>query len=77
MRRLRHHGIYKLPDATRPFYPITAGEKLYLYDYKFGSRVPPRFVVEEDGRLVNWHGDLMPMTIEDLIDTNEDCCHRE
>lgn len=71
MRRLRYYGIYKLPGVVRPVYPIPAGDKFYLYDYKFGSSIPPRFMVEADGRVVNWHGDLMPLTIEDLVDTGE------
>lgn len=71
LRRLRHYGIYRLPGIARPVYPIPAGGKFYLYDSKFGLGVPPRFVVEEDGRLVNWHGDQMSLTIEDLVDTGE------
>ena len=77
LRRLRHYGIYKLPGVARSVYPVPAGEKYHLYDYKFGLSVPPRFVVEEDGRLVNWHGEQLPLTVEDLVDTGEDYDHRE
>jgi hypothetical protein len=71
MRQLRPYGIYKLPGALRPVYPVPAGGKVYLYDFKFGSGVPPRFVVEDDGRIVNWHGESMPFNVNDLIDTGE------
>jgi hypothetical protein len=77
MRHLRLYGIYKLPGVTRPVYPIPAGGKFYLYDFRFGSSVPPRFVVEEDGRVVNWHGDQMLTTVDDLIDTGESYDYRE
>ncbi len=77
MRRLRDYGIYRLPGVSRPVYPITISGKLYLYDYKFDSSVPPRFAVEDDGRLVNWHGEQMPLTVEDLIDTGENYDHLE
>lgn len=71
MRRLREYGIYRLPGAMRPIYSIPTSGKFYLYDVEFGSNVPPRFVVEEDGCLVNWHGDQMRPTVEDLIDTGK------
>jgi hypothetical protein len=77
MRHLRPYGIYKLPDVLRPAYPVPAGGKFYLYDFKFGSSVPPRFVIEEDGRIVNWHGELMPFTANDLIDTGESFDHQK
>jgi hypothetical protein len=71
MRHLRLYGIYTLPGVLRPVYPIPAGGKFYLYDVKYGSSVPPRFVIEEDGRIVNWHGEQTSLTANDLIDTGE------
>jgi hypothetical protein len=71
MRRLRHYAIYRLPGIARPVYPILAGGKFHLYDFKFGLSVPPRFVIEDDGHLVNWHGDQMTLTVEDLIETGD------
>jgi hypothetical protein len=71
MRHLRLYGIYKLPGMLRPVYPISAEGKFYLYDAKYGTSVPPRFVVEEDGRIVNWHGERTSLTDNDLIDTGK------
>jgi hypothetical protein len=77
LRCLRHYGIYRLPGVARPIYPIPAGEKFYLYDFKFGSSLPPRFVVEEEEHLFNWHDEQLPFTVEDLVDTGEDYAHQE
>ena len=74
---LRHYGIYMLPGVERPVYAIPSDRKFYLYDFKFGSSIPPRFVIGEDGRLINWHGEQMPLTVEDLIDTGESYKVRE
>jgi hypothetical protein len=72
---LRRYGIYKLPGVARPVYLFPADGKYYLYDYKYGLSVPPRFVIEEDGHLLNWHGDQMSLTIEDLEDTGDSYNH--
>jgi hypothetical protein len=77
LRRLRHYGIYRLPGVVRPVYAIHAGGKFCLYDFKFGSSLPPRFVVEEDGHLLNWHDVQLPSTVEDLVDTGEDYAHQK
>lgn len=77
MRQLRLYGIYKLPGVLRPIYPFPVGGIFYLYDFKLGSSVPPRFIIDDDGRVVNWHGERMSLTVDDLIDTGDSFYQKE
>jgi hypothetical protein len=71
MRRLRTNGIYKPPGIVRPVYARPSGGGYLLYDFEHGPRLPPRFVVSSDGRVLNWHGEEVGWTIDGLEDTGE------
>ena len=72
MIQLRHRGVYKLPGEQRKVIAFDVGQSsYYLYDYEFGTRLPPRFKIDADGRLINWFQDFPIWAIEDLIDTEE------
>lgn len=71
MRRLRIHGIYKIPGVARPVYVSVSGENYLLMDSVLGPAIPPRFKVSADGRITSWLGEEMAWSIEDLEDTGE------
>ncbi|HYJ45344.1 MAG TPA: hypothetical protein VEV81_01935 [Pyrinomonadaceae bacterium] len=72
MRQLRNYRIYKLPGVERSFYLIPASDDTcLLYDCELGTRVPPRFEVAGDERIINWHHEDTGWTVDDLIDTGE------
>jgi hypothetical protein len=71
MRRLRTYGIYKLPGVSRPVFAVPAEGGYLLYDSLLGEDLPPRFKVEPDGRVTNWHGDRMEVSLEEFEDTGE------
>lgn len=69
--KLRNGGIYQLPNAQRSVFAMAIGDEFYLYDTAFGARLPPRYIVHTDGKLINWFNDFPSWTIEDLVDTGE------
>ena len=70
--RLRNYGIYRLPNELRPVFAHTPNDtEFYLYDCRMGRRLPPRFIVQPDGKLINWFGDFPVWTVADLVDTGE------
>jgi len=72
MRLLRNYGVYKLPEHVRQVYAVRAGDGAYLlYDRELGPAIPPRFEAFPDGRVRNWHGDFIPWSTEDFLDTGE------
>lgn len=71
MRRLRAHGIYKLPGVSRSVYVVPAGDGYLLFDSSLGEELPPRFEVTPKGRVTNWHGDRMEVSVEEFEDTGE------
>ncbi len=72
MKQLRDYGIYNLPGIKRELYLVPSGKQTYfLYDCEFGSRLPPRFSVANNGCLINWFKDSTLWTVDDLIDTGE------
>jgi hypothetical protein len=71
MRRLRAYGIYKLPGVSRPVYVVPAGGGYLLYDSLLGEELPPRFEITPEGRVTNWHGDRMEVSVEEFEDTGE------
>lgn len=77
MRQLRAYGIYKLPGVSRPVFALPAGGGYFLYDSPRGQVLPPRFEVSPDGRVTNWHGEELEMTVEELEDTGETYSPRE
>jgi hypothetical protein len=70
MRQLRAYGIYKLP-CIRPVFAMPAAAGFLLFDAALGQDLPHRFEVEASGRLKNWHGDELLLTVEQLEDTGE------
>ena len=77
MRQLRAYGIYKLPGVSRPVFAVPDGGGYLLYDSLLGRDLPPRFGVKPDGRVTNWHGDELGLSVEDLEDTGEMYTSRE
>ncbi len=72
MRQLRNHRIYRLPYVERSLYLVSTTDGTFLlYDCELGSRVPPRFEITNDARIINWHGEDTGWTVDDLIDTGE------
>ena len=72
MRQLRNYRIYRLPGIERSFFLAPTNDDTYLlYDCELGTRVPPRFEVAGDGRIINWHQEDTLWTVDDLIDTGE------
>ena len=72
MRQLRNYRIYQLPNVERSlFLASTADDTYLLYDCELGERVPPRFEITNDERIINWHGEDTGWTVVDLIDTGE------
>ena len=71
MRKLRPYGIYKLPGELRPLYAVPSYDGYHLYDWEYGTRLPPRFEVKPDGRVESWHGEPVAWHAADLIDTGE------
>lgn len=70
MRRLTNYGIYRLPGVGRELVALRdRGGGFLLYDDEYDMRLPPRFEVRADGRIVNWHGEVTKWMAEDLIDT--------
>ena len=67
MYTLRPHAVYRLPGVSRPLLavPVDNGDYL-LYDSELGPAAPPRFTVDSEGRLVDWHGEQTPWTAADL-----------
>ena len=72
MRQLRNYRIYRLPNVERSlFLASTTDDAYFLYDCELGDRVPPRFEITSDERIINWHGEDTGWTVDDLIDTGE------
>jgi hypothetical protein len=71
MRQLRNGGVYQPPGDLRPVFAVRAGGVYYLYDRVYGAALRPRFRVEPDGGVTDWHGDRASWTAEDLVDTGE------
>jgi hypothetical protein len=72
MRQLRNHRIYRLPKVGRGLFLASTPEETYLlYDCELGDRLPPRFEINSDERIINWHGEDTGWTVDDLIDTGE------
>lgn len=72
LTRLRNFGIYKLPNEQRSVFAHTSNDhEFYLYDCRIGMRMPPRFIVQPDGKLINWFNDFPVWTVNDLVDTGE------
>ena len=71
MRRLRAYGIYKLPGVSRPVFVVPAGGGYLLYDSLLGEEMPSRFEVTPEGRVTNWHGDRIEVSVEEFEDTGE------
>jgi hypothetical protein len=73
MSRLKNLRIYDLPNGKRSLVALHDENSGYsLYDLEYGTRLPPRYSIEADGRLVNWFGDFPIFTVDDLIDTGKD-----
>jgi hypothetical protein len=71
MRQLRNYGIYQPPGGLRPIMAVRAGNVYYLYDKTVGDALSPRFRVEPDGSVTNWHGERVGWTSADLVDMGE------
>lgn len=71
VRQLMAYGIYKLPGVSRPVFALPADGGYFLYDSLCGQHLPPRFEVKPEGRVTNWHGDDLELTVEQLEDTGE------
>jgi hypothetical protein len=71
MWQLRNYGVYQPPGALRQVCAVRAGEVYYLYDKMYGPALMPRFRVEPDGSVTNWHGKHVAWTAADLVDTGE------
>lgn len=72
MVRLRHKGIYKLPNNQRDVIAFEIGDGKYaLYDREYGVRLSPRYTVQSDGKLINWFADFPFWTVDELVDTGE------
>ena len=71
MQQLRYYGVYQPPGDLKPVLAVRAGTVYYLYDKVHGAALPPRFRVESDGSVINWHGDSVGWNTADLIDTGE------
>jgi hypothetical protein len=71
MRQLRNYGVYQPPGDLKPVLAVRAGVIYYLYDKAHGAALPPRFRVEPDGSVTNWHGERVGWTAADLVDTGE------
>lgn len=71
MRQLRNFGVYQPPGGLRPVVAVRAGAVYYLYDKVYGPALSPRFRVEPDGGVTNWHGDHLTWAVADLVDTGE------
>ena len=71
MRQLRNYGVYQPPGTLRPVFAVRAGVIYYLYDKTHGPALSPRFRVEPDGSIINWHGERVGWTSADLVDTGE------
>ena len=69
MWQLRNYGVYQPPGGLKPVIAVRAGAVYYLYDKVYGAALPPRFRVELDGSITNWHGDRLTWTVADLADT--------
>ena len=69
MVTLRAHGVYQLSGVSRPLlaFPTDKGGYL-LYDSELGSAVPPRFTIDSEGRLIDWHGEETRWTVADLTE---------
>ena len=71
MVTLRADGVYILPGVSRPLLAVPAdGGGYLLYDTELGSAVAPRFTIDNEGKLFNWHGEQTQWTVADL---NEAC----
>lgn len=68
---LRDRGIYQPPGELRPVRAVRSGDLYSLYDAEFGDRLPPRFTVDAQGKVLDWHGERAPFTAEDLVDASE------
>ena len=73
MTRLITFRIYNLPNGKRALVALRdENGQYFLYDYEFGRRLPPRYKIDSDGRLINWFDDAPIYTVDDLIDTGKD-----
>ena len=72
MTQLRNFGIYHLPGIERGLYVVPVGRNTYfLYDSEYGTRLPPRFEVADNGHIINWFDDFPVWTVDDLIDSGK------
>lgn len=73
MAQTRNRRVYKLPGEQRKLFALALEKnEFYLYDFEFGARLPPRYIVSSNGVLTNWFDEFPVWTIEDLVDTGEE-----
>jgi hypothetical protein len=69
MIQLEDGKIYRLPNGKRNLVAIHIGDgEYFLYDSEYETRLPPRYKIDSDGRLINWFGDAPIFSVNELID---------
>jgi hypothetical protein len=51
---------------------LNSHQKLFNFQNQGWTRLPPRYKIEADGKLVNWFKDFPVFTVDNLIDTGKD-----